>query len=331
MRKFINAAEDVARETLDGYLAVHGDRFAPIPGHLALVKRQLGDKVAIVSGGGSGHEPVWLEYAGPGFADAIVQGDVFAAPPPPAIVAAAKAADRRHGVLFVYGNYSGDALNFDLAAEELTGAGHRVATVRVTDDIASAPRADAHLRRGIAGGFFVSRIAGAASERGLGLDRVAELTAAANAATGSIAVASAGGTIPGRAEPTFELPDGVLEIGIGMHGEPGVRRGPMLPADELVDQMWELLAADLALVPSSPVAVLVNGLGATTRAELYIVARRLRQRLAAHPAEVVDVLLGEYATCQEMHGFSISAMVLDDALRDLYRHPAAASFHRGAA
>lgn len=329
MKKFINTAESVAQETLEGYLVVHHDQFERLPVGLGLVKRHLTDKVGIVSGGGSGHEPVWLEYAGPGFADAIVQGDVFAAPAPPAIIAAGEAVDRGHGILFVYGNYSGDALNFDIAAEELEQRGHNVATVRITDDIASAPKSDAHLRRGIAGGFFTSKIAGAASAHGLKLSDVAEVAAAANATTGTIAVAAAGGTIPGKDEPTFELPVGMLEIGMGMHGEPGVRRGAMLPANELVDQMWDLLSADVQLDGNSTVALLVNGLGATTRAELFIIARRTCQRVAETGCQTVDFLVGNYATCQEMHGFSISVIKLDERLFDLYRMPGSTSFHGG--
>lgn len=327
MKKFINAADAVARETLEGYLAVHGQELDQVGDLLAIARREPLDKVAIVSGGGSGHEPMWLEYAGAGFADAVVEGDVFAAPPPPAIVAAARAVDRGHGILFVYGNYTGDSLNFDLAAEELEEAGHQVRTVRVTDDLASASREERHLRRGIAGGFFTSKIAGAASERGLNLDEVHRLAAAANEATSSIGVASAGGTIPGKDEATFELPLGLLEIGMGMHGEPGVRRGPMLPADDLVDQMWDLLVTDLELLPDQPIAVLVNSLGATTRAELYIVARRLRSLIDAARLPVLDFQVGSFATCQEMHGFSISAMRCTPELAELYAAPGQLSFY----
>jgi dihydroxyacetone kinase-like protein len=327
--KFINAPDDVASETLEGYLAVHADEFRRIPGRLAFVKTALADKVAIVSGGGAGHEPVWLEYAGPGFADAIVQGDVFAAPPPPAIVETARAADQGRGVLFVYGNYAGDSMNFDLAAEELQAEGRQVRTVRITDDVASAEREERHLRRGVAGGFFTSKIAGAASEQGLDLDEVAAAAEKANEATSSIAVASAPGTIPGKSEPTFELPPGMLEIGMGMHGEPGVRRGPMEPADQLVSQMWDLLRDDLSVESGARVAVLVNGLGATTRAELYIASRKLVELLARDSVTTVDFQIGNYATCQEMHGFSLSALRLDESLEELYDQPAQASFYRG--
>jgi phosphoenolpyruvate---glycerone phosphotransferase subunit DhaK len=330
MTKFLNKPNDVAHETLEGYLAVHDDKFVRIPGRLGFARRELPDKVAIVSGGGSGHEPVWLEYAGRGLADAIVQGDVFAAPPPPAIVDAARAVERGRGMLFIYGNYSGDALNFDLAAEELEAEGVEVRTVRITDDVASAGKSERHLRRGVAGGYFTAKVAGAAAELGWDLARVAEVAQTTNENTGSIAVASAPGTIPGRTESTFELPDGMLEIGMGMHGEPGVRRGLMETADALVDQMWQLLVDDLSLGRGDRAALLINSLGATTRAELYIVARRLMRQVRDSGLTAVDVQVGAYATCQEMHGFSLSVCRLNDTLEQLYLEPSDASFVVGA-
>ncbi|NEE03699.1 dihydroxyacetone kinase subunit DhaK [Phytoactinopolyspora halotolerans] len=329
MTKFINDADRVAAETVEGFLAVHGAEFVAVPGTYGVAKRVPGDKVAVVSGGGSGHEPVWLEYIGTGFADAVCQGDVFAAPPPNAIVATARAVERGHGVLFVYGNYAGDALNFDMAAEELQAAGIPVRTVRITDDLAAAPAERADERRGIAGGFFTSRIAGSAAEAGLDLEAVYAVAARANAATRSIGVASAGGTIPGGHEPTFTLPDGQMEIGLGMHGEPGVRRGPMLTADEAADQMMAYLVDDHPVDAGERVCVLVNGLGATTRAELYIIARRVRHNLDARGLHVHDFHLGNYATSQEMHGFSISVLHLDAQLQRYYDMPARASFFIG--
>lgn len=327
MRKFLNAPTDVARETLEGFLAVHGGQFTTVAGTLSVIRRDLPAKVAIVSGGGSGHEPVWLEYVGAGFADAVCQGDIFAAPPAHSIVATARAVDRGHGILFVYGNYAGDRLNFDLAAEELQEAGHKVATVRVTDDVAAAPPDRADQRRGIAGGFYVSKIAGAASEAGMDLAAVHDVAGQAAGRVHSIGVASAGGTVPGSSEPTFTLPDGQMEIGMGMHGEAGVRRGPMMTADETVDQMITLLLADAAAVGSpEQVCLLVNGLGATTRGELYIIARRARQVLSAAGVGIHDIQVGNFATSQEMHGFSLSLFRLTEELRHLYDAPARTSF-----
>ncbi|MDT0341948.1 dihydroxyacetone kinase subunit DhaK [Streptomyces litchfieldiae] len=329
MRKFINKPQDVARETVEGFLAVHGDRFEAIPGTLAVRRRRLRDKVAVVSGGGSGHEPVWLEYIGTGFADAVCQGDVFAAPDPHSIAQAAKAVERGRGILFVYGNYSGDRLNFDLAAELLAEEGHRVRTVRVADDVAAAPPGRARDRRGIAGGYFVAKAAGAAAEAGLPLDVVHDVAARVADATRSMGVASGAGTVPGTGEPTFDLPEGHLEIGMGMHGEAGVRRAAMMTADDTVDEMLERILADRPVPDGDSVSVLVNGLGATTRAELLIIARRARHRLTRLGLTIHTLHLGNYATSQEMHGFSLTVSATPRELREYYDAPAWASFLTG--
>lgn len=326
MRKFINAPTDVARETVEGFAAAYADEVERLPDSLTVVRRELTDKVAIVVGGGSGHEPVWLEYVGPGFADAACQGDVFAAPPPPSIVDAARAVHSGRGVLFMYGTYAGDCLNFDLAAEDLEAEGVAVRTVRIADDVAAAPPERRTERRGIAGGLFAIKVAGAAAAAGLGLDAVHAVAARAAEATRSIGVASAGGTIPGTEEPTFELPDGKMEVGMGMHGEPGVRRVDMLTADATVESMTSLLLEDRPLAAGDRVAALVNGLGATTRAELLIVSRRLRQLLDEAGVVVHDFLVGDVATSQEMHGFSISLVRLDDELARHYDAPGRTSF-----
>lgn len=317
MLKFLNNPKDVARETLEGYAAAHPE-LEIIPGTLGLVRRDIGDRVVVVVGGGSGHEPVWLEYVGGSLADAVCQGAVFAAPSPTSIVQVAQAASRGRGVLFLYGNYSGDRMNFDFATEELEDAGIDVRTVRVADDIAAAPLERRDERRGIAGGYFATRVAAAAAARGDELDAVYALTARAAEMTRSIGVASGPGTIPGSDEPTFTLPEGRMEVGMGMHGEQGVWSSEMLAADQTVDKMVDLLLADRPLDPLRPVAVMINGLGATTRAELWIVARRTLARLAAEGIVVQEILVGEYATSQEMHGFSISLFELDSQLAPLY-------------
>jgi dihydroxyacetone kinase-like protein len=226
----------------------------------------------------------------------------------------------------MYGNYAGDTLNFDLAAEDLEANGISVRTVRIADDVAAAPLDRRHDRRGIAGGYFATRIASAAAARGDDLDAVSALAEQAVDRTRSIGVASAGGTIPGSEEPTFTVADGRLEIGMGMHGEKGVWTGDMLSADAATDKMLDLLLADRPMDLEHPIAVLVNGLGATTRAELFIVVRRLLVRLAAEGIDVADAHVGEYATSQEMQGFSISLFELDDALAPLYATDSRASF-----
>ncbi|GHF17414.1 dihydroxyacetone kinase subunit DhaK [Amycolatopsis deserti] len=329
MRKFINKPDAVARETLDGFLAVHGRDFEAIPGTLAVRRRGRAGKVAIVSGGGSGHEPVWLEYLGPGFADAVCQGDVFAAPDPHSIVTTAKSVDSGHGILFLYGNYSGDRLNFDLAADLLREDGHQVETVRVADDVAAAGPDRIADRRGIAGGFFPAKIAGAAAEAGRPLESVRALTQQAADCTRSIGVASGAGIVPGTGRPTFELPDGKMEIGMGMHGEVGVRRADLMTADDTVDAMLDLVLADRPVPAGHPVCLLVNGLGATTRAELFIVARRTVESLAERGVTIHDTQVGEFATSQEMHGFSLSVFAMPPELRQYYDAPARTSFFHG--
>jgi phosphoenolpyruvate---glycerone phosphotransferase subunit DhaK len=329
MRKFINKPEDVARETVEGFLAVNGDLFEAVPGTLAVRRRRLKEKVAIVSGGGSGHEPVWLEYIGAGFADAVCQGDVFAAPDPHSIALAAKAVERGRGILFLYGNYSGDRLNFDLAAELLADEGHQVRTVRVADDVAAAAPDRIGDRRGIAGGFFVAKAAGAAAEAGLPLDEVRDIAERVAGSTRSMGVASGAGTVPGTGEPTFHLPEGELEIGMGMHGEAGVRRAAMMTADDTVDEMVELILADRPVPAGHPVCVLVNGLGATTRAELLITARRARHELTRRGLRIHAMHLGNYATSQEMHGFSLTVCGMAPDLLPYHDAPAWAPFLTG--
>lgn len=329
MHKFINKPDAVARETLEGFLAVHGRDVEQIPGTLAVKRRQQADKVAIVSGGGSGHEPVWLEYLGPGFADAVCQGDVFAAPDPHSIVTTAKTVDSGHGVLFLYGNYSGDRLNFDLAADLLREDGHQVSTVRIADDVAAAGPDRSADRRGIAGGFYAAKIAGAAAQVGLPLEQVRTVVQEAADRTRSMGVASGAGTVPGTGEPTFVLPAGQMEIGMGMHGEVGVRRVDVMTADDTVDAMLDLILADRPVERSDRVCLLVNGLGATTRAELYIAARRAVGQLSTRGLPIHDTLLGEFATSQEMHGFSLSVFALSPELRPYYDAPARAPFLTG--
>ncbi|MGP4109467.1 dihydroxyacetone kinase subunit DhaK [Streptomyces sp. 4N509B] len=329
MRKFINKPQDVARETVEGFLAVNGHLFEAVPGTLAVRRRHLREKTAIVSGGGSGHEPVWLEYVGDGFADAVCQGDVFAAPDPHSIALAARAVDRGRGILFLYGNYAGDRLNFDLAAELLADEGHRVRTVRVADDVAAAPPDRPGDRRGIAGGFFVAKAAGAAAEAGLSLDEVADVAERVAEGTRSMGVASGAGTVPGTGEPTFLLPEGECEIGMGMHGEAGVRRAALTTADDTVDEMLELVLADRPVPPGHPVCVLVNGLGATTRAELLIVARRTRHGLTERGLTIHATHLGNYATSQEMHGFSLTVCAMSPELLPYHDAPARAPFLTG--
>lgn len=323
MKKFINDPKDVVQETLDGLLSLYGDRFYQVQGATAIAKRNLApDKVALVIGGGSGHEPVFLEYIGDGYGDAVCQGNIFASPSPDIIVAGAKAVERGRGVLFVYGNYAGDNLNFGMATEMLEMDDIPTKTVRVMDDVAAAPPERMEERRGIAGDFYVLKIAGAACDAGLSLEEAYRVAAKARDNTRTMGVASAPGTIPGVDKPAFVLPDGEIEIGMGLHGEPGVRRGRMKPADQLVDEMLGLILPDLPFGAGDKVCALVNGFGSTTRMELLIAGRRVRAELEKAGIILYNLQAGNYAVCQEMAGFSISLLKLDDELRKYYDWPA---------
>ena len=323
MKKAINDPKNVVRETIEGFLGTHCKMFHQVEGVTAIAKNNLAPgKVGFVIGGGSGHEPIFLEYIGPGFADAVAMGQIFAAPSPDIILAATKAVDRGKGVLFVYGNYAGDNLNFDMGCELAELEGIRTATVRVMDDVASAPPERMTDRRGIAGDFFVIKIAGAACDSGADLDEVKRIVEKARDNVRTMGVAFSPGTIPGEGTPAFVLPEDEIEIGLGLHGEPGVRRGKMQPADTLVDQMLELILPDKPIVKGDEVCVLIDGFGSTTKMEQWIIMRRVLQVLEEKGIRVYASVAGNFATCQEMAGFSITLLRLDQELKKYYDYPA---------
>jgi dihydroxyacetone kinase-like protein len=320
VKKIINDAADLVPQTLDGLvLASHG-RLRTVPGASALIRTDLeDDKVALLIGGGSGHEPMYTAYVGKGWADVSVAGHIFAAPAPDLVVAAAKAAHRGRGVLFVYGNYAGDNMNFDIAAETLADEGIAVRTVRVCDDVAVADPAE---RRGIAGAFYMVKVAGTACAKGRSLEEAERLVQKAQANIRSLGVAVKAGSLPETGELTFELADDEIEIGMGAHGEPGVERRKLMQADPLTDEMVRLVVDDLPFRRGDRVAMLLNDLGATTMMELMIVNRRARARLAERGIDVVRTDAGPYLTCQEMAGFSLTLMRLDDELARALAAPA---------
>ncbi len=324
MKKLINDPYRVTVESIDGYAAafpcqvrrvgcqsvVRAD--APIPG-----------KVSVVIGGGSGHEPLFMGYLGRGFADGCAIGNIFASPSPDIILDATRAASGGAGVLYLYGNYSGDIMNFDLAAEEAAEEGIRVATVRVTDDVASAPSGELDRRRGIAGDFFVFKAAGARAEQRACLEDVRETASKANANTRSMGVALSSCSIPAAGRPIFHLGDDEMELGLGIHGEPGQERSKIRDADTVAEHLVSRIVEDLPFRSGDEVAVLVNGLGATPLAELYILFRRAAQLLSDAGIRIHRSYIGEYSTSLEMAGASITLMRLDDELRGLIDAPAA--------
>ncbi|MDT3378464.1 dihydroxyacetone kinase subunit DhaL [Labrys neptuniae] len=323
-KKLINAPEQIIQEMIEGMTGAHPDllRVEGQTGRaIVAVDGPRAGKVGIVIGGGSGHEPAFAGYVGRGLADAAAVGNVFASPSPAHIVEAAHAADGGAGVLLLYGNYTGDVLNFTMAAEELAGEGVNVRQVAVADDVASAPPERKNERRGIAGDFFVFKIAGAAADLGEPLARVEALARAANEATCSMGVALSPCSLPQTAKPNFTIGAEDMEIGMGLHGEPGIRRQKLATADVVTDELMDNLARELALKQGDRVGVLVNGLGATSQIELYVMFRRVKQRLDALDVKIHASWVGEYATSLEMAGASVTLMKLDDRLQALLDHP----------
>src|SRR4029079_6570414 len=294
---------------LEGILAAHPSDLRRI-GARGIVRAAspIADKVAIVTGGGSGHLPVFMGYVGQGLIDGAAIGEVFASPSADEMLGVTEAVSAGRGVLYLYGNYGGDVMNFDLAAELAGASGIEVRTFLGADDVASAPPDRADRRRGIAGIFLLYKVAGAAADRGGSLEDVLATVARAADGLRTMGVALSPCTIPAAGKPTFELPDGQREIGMGIHGEPGVRRGPLEPADHIADELVDALLADRDYPAGSRVAVLVNGRGATPKEELYILYRRVAERLTERGLSVHRVWVGEYATSLEMGGASGSLM-----------------------
>ncbi len=325
MKKIINDPKNMLSEMMEGYLGVYGDLVKQVENYTSLIRRDLEPgKVGLLIGGGSGHEPFFLDYLGPGYADGVAQGNIFASPSPDNVLAVTKAIDRGKGVIYVFGNHSGDVLNFGMAAELAAQEGIKTQTVLVTDDVALVPPDRIKDRRGIAGILFVTRIAGAACYSGYDLEAVKQVTAKANANTRTMGIALSPGTIPGEPKASFILGDDEMEIGLGLHGEPGARRGKIQPADEIVDLMMDSILKDLPFKKGDDVCVLVNGLGSTSRLELMIATRRVLQDLTKVSIHVHDIKVGNYAICQEMAGCSITLMRLDSELRKLYDSPSSA-------
>lgn len=323
MKKILNAdVSNVVDEMLAGYLTAYRNFYKKVDNYNAFFYRgHRKNKVALVIGGGSGHEPMFSGFCGAGLADAVACGNVCASPNPELIKAAAKSVEQGQGVLFVYGCYAGDNLNFDLAEELLRKEGIRTAHVRIWDDLASAPKERITDRRGIAGDVFVIKVAGAACDAGYDLKEVLRITEKARDHVNSIGIATLPCTLPGNDKPTFELGDDEMEYGMGIHGEPGIERTKMAPAETIVERMYAELKREMELKAGDEIAVLVNGLGATPLLELNIVYYDLYKHLAKDGLKVYDADIKAYCTSQEMGGFSISIMRMDDELKRYYDAP----------
>ncbi len=323
-QKLINAGENAVDEMLAGIIAAHSKHlWRPENAPRAVIAKNgpREGKVALVIGGGSGHEPTFLGFVGKGLADAAVIGNVFASPPPQPAVDAANAVAKGAGVLFMYGNYGGDVMNFDMAAEMLQMDDIEVRTVLTTDDIASAPRETREKRRGVAGNVFIFKAAGAAADKGMPLDEVERVARHANDRTYTMGVALSACSLPHTRRPNFDLPLGEMEIGMGIHGEPGVRRGPLQSANEVADEIMDAILAEMNATSGDDVAVLVNSLGSTPLMELYILYARVAERLDKAGLNIHTSLVGPYCTSLEMAGASITVMRLDDELKQMIDHP----------
>ncbi len=330
MKKIINDPDAFVDEALDGILAAHQTMLKAVSDDRRAIARAdapVKGHVGIVTGGGSGHLPLFLGYVGVGLCSAVAVGNVFSSPSPEQILAATRAAHGGAGVLYLYGNYGGDVMNFDLAGELAAGE-IETETVVGVDDVASAPRDRSSERRGVAGLFFAYKCAGAAAEGGRPLAEVATVARSAVASTRSMGVGLSPTILPAAGKPTFELGADEMEIGIGIHGERGVRRGRLESADKIAGDLLEKIATDFPLARGDTVAVLVNGLGATPLEELYVLYRHVRRDLDRMGVTVRRTYVGEFATSLEMAGASVSVMRLDDELARLLDAPARSPFFR---
>lgn len=331
MKKFINDPFDFVEEFTEGIIKAHGDYYRADKGDLRIIVRQdapIKGKVAIATGGGSGHLPVFMGYVGKGLADGACIGNVFSSPSAGQMKRVTKAIDGGAGVLYLYGRYQGDMMNFNSAAEESIKNGIRVESVIVSDDVASAPPERHSERRGVAGIFFAYKIAGAMANEMASLDEVKRVTQKAVDNTRSLGIALGPCTIPLVGKPNFEISDDEMEIGMGIHGEQGVERVKMRTADEIAATLVDRVVNDMPFVAGDEVAVLVNSLGATPLEELYVLYRKIDELLREKGLVLHRPYVGRYACSMEMQGMSLSLMKLDDELKRLLDAPADSPFFK---
>lgn len=322
-KKLLNNPNNVRQEVMDGLVYAYQGELVPMTEFSSVYRKNIApEQVVIVSGGGSGHEPTFAGFVGKGAIDACALGEVFTSPSPDQIIAVTQAAHKGKGVLFLYGNYSGDGMNFDIAAEILAEEGIETRTVRTTDDIASAPLERMSDRRGVGGLMFVYKIAGSAAQyQHYDLDKLQAVAQKANFNTRTIGVALSGSALPQSNSFNFELADDEIEIGIGIHGEAGLRRQKLTTTDEVVKEMVDRLCEDLPFTKGDKVCVSINDLGSFSYTELLIVSRKVAMELAQRDLVTHDVVIGHFCTSLEMSGFSISFLKLDEELEVLYDLP----------
>ena len=316
MKKIINNPSDFVEESIQGLVISHPDIYSFATDNERVIKRTVKakNKVGIVSGGGSGHLPVFTGYVGKGMLDACAVGSVFASPSVDQIASAIRNGDNGNGVLCVLGNYGGDVMNFEMACEIVKAEGIETKTIIVSDDIASASSEEKLKRRGIAGLILAFKIAGATAESGASLEEVFNITSNANGNLRTIGVAVSSCILPEVGKPTFNLESDEIEIGMGIHGEPGIKREKLKKADILVDDLCEIIFKDFELLSKDKVSIMINSLGATPLEELYIVSKRVNEIFSKLEIDIVKSYVGRYATSLEMAGMSITVLKLNDDL-----------------
>ncbi|HWG27678.1 dihydroxyacetone kinase subunit DhaK [Actinospica sp.] len=321
MKKLINSPESVVSDALAGLAAAHPALTVDV--ERRFVRRAAGTagKVALVSGGGSGHEPLHAGFVGPGMLDAACAGEVFTSPVPDQMLAAAQAVDAGAGILFLVKNYTGDVLNFQMAAELLEDEGIESRSVLINDDVAVEDSLYTAGRRGTGATLFAEKIAGALAERGADLPAVAAVAERVNASSRSFGIALGPCTTPAAGRPGFELGENEIELGIGIHGEPGRRRAPMAPASELAEAAVDAICTDLDFATDGDVIALVNGMGASPLIELYVVYNEVHNALKSRGISIVRNLVGNYVTSLDMPGFSVTLCRADADLLELWDAP----------
>jgi hypothetical protein len=315
----MNQNNNFVDESLEGIYEAYPDFYQKGNGDTrALIHHcKQESKVSIITGGGYGHLPVFLGYVGDGLCDGVAVGNVFTSPSCETIQNVTNSVENGSGVLYLFGNYFGDSMNFEMASEFAQLNGIKTAIVKVSDDIASAPRERYQERRGIAGIVYAYKIAGALAENGANLEEVEQIAKKTVENTSSFGVAFSSCTLPGADKPIFEIDEDDMEIGMGIHGEPGIKRGKMLSSEEIAMELTTKVLEDLSVMEGDRISVLINGLGMTSREELYILYRDVASILKEKKISVVKALVGEYATSMEMAGVSLSILKLDEEIETL--------------
>ena len=317
MKKIINKPSDFVEESIEGLVKSHPEIYSFAPDNKRVIARaeKASNKVGIISGGGSGHLPVFTGYVGRGLLDSCAVGSVFASPSVDQIASAIRNADNGNGVLCVIGNYGGDVMNLEMACEIVSSEGIKTKTVIVADDIASASNEEKSKRRGIAGMIFVFKTAGAIAETGTSLDDVFKLASEVNNNIRTLGVALSPCILPEAGKPTFEINDDEIEIGMGIHGEPGIKREKLRKADPLIDDLCKRILDDFKLNEKDQVCIMINSLGATPLEELYIISKRVHENFSKLKIKITKTYVGRYATSMEMAGMSITTLKLNDNLK----------------